>query len=283
MYYVGTYGNNDYRDYLAHYGRKGMKWGKNLFGDDKAYAQLKSRLQGNVSQNRLSLGRSASNTARNAGQVKKGLSYTKSYLTGRSNNGSTGIRGSETKKYARATGAAVGATARSGVRTAGAAIQYAGSKAQLAAADAIRTGYKAFMTAKKSVIDFGKSTFEKAKGLYGKIKDGFNSTLDNVKSGASDLFNKGKNFISGIFEKAGVAIKSVKAGIRNTKQMMRMTKDVKTSLKSGMNVAKSQYKVGVAAINNRKLKKNNFGGGRSGGGGSQGPGMGGGGGRGRRR
>lgn len=27
------YGNNDYRDYIAHYGVKGMKWGKHLFGD----------------------------------------------------------------------------------------------------------------------------------------------------------------------------------------------------------------------------------------------------------
>lgn len=26
------YGNNDYRDYLAHHGVKGMKWGKHLFG-----------------------------------------------------------------------------------------------------------------------------------------------------------------------------------------------------------------------------------------------------------
>lgn len=24
------YGNNDYRDYLAHYGKKGMKWGKHV-------------------------------------------------------------------------------------------------------------------------------------------------------------------------------------------------------------------------------------------------------------
>lgn len=32
MYY---YGNNDYRDYLAHFGVKGMKWGKHLFGEDK--------------------------------------------------------------------------------------------------------------------------------------------------------------------------------------------------------------------------------------------------------
>ena len=27
------YGGNDYRDYISHYGVKGMKWGKHLFGD----------------------------------------------------------------------------------------------------------------------------------------------------------------------------------------------------------------------------------------------------------
>ena len=31
------YGNNDYRDYLAHYGIKGMKWGKHLFGLDNRW------------------------------------------------------------------------------------------------------------------------------------------------------------------------------------------------------------------------------------------------------
>lgn len=32
IYAMEYYGNNDYRDYLEHYGVKGMKWGKHLFG-----------------------------------------------------------------------------------------------------------------------------------------------------------------------------------------------------------------------------------------------------------
>lgn len=32
IYAMEYYGNNDYRDYLAHHGVKGMKWGKHLFG-----------------------------------------------------------------------------------------------------------------------------------------------------------------------------------------------------------------------------------------------------------
>ena len=33
IYAMEYYGNNDYRDYLEHYGVKGMKWGKHLFGE----------------------------------------------------------------------------------------------------------------------------------------------------------------------------------------------------------------------------------------------------------
>ncbi len=42
MYYANVYyGGNDYRDYIAHHGVKGMKWGKHLFGlIDKGVSKL---------------------------------------------------------------------------------------------------------------------------------------------------------------------------------------------------------------------------------------------------
>ena len=45
------YGNNDYRDYLAHYGKKGMKWGKkkkpgvlDKLADEKRYERAKNNM-----------------------------------------------------------------------------------------------------------------------------------------------------------------------------------------------------------------------------------------------
>lgn len=45
------YGNNDYRDYLAHYGKKGMKWGKKKkpgilekLADEKRYERAKNNM-----------------------------------------------------------------------------------------------------------------------------------------------------------------------------------------------------------------------------------------------
>lgn len=151
MEYYGIYGsNNDYRNYLAHYGRKGMKWGKNIFGDesqDRAYARNRERATADI------------NDAKKRMQAH-------ARLTGKSTT--------------------LGGNIKSGIRTAGAAVEYGALVAERAVADAARATSKFVRKAGRAVIDAGKKAWEGIKSFFkdpiGNLKKAAKSVYDKGKN-----------------------------------------------------------------------------------------------------
>lgn len=247
MYYYGVYGNNDYRDYLAHYGRKGMKWGKNIFGSDQQYNTLsRQRATTDINATKRRLQELASSTKKSFNNTTGFAKYT--------------VKSGINKYRVRGTGRSALETVGNAAKTAGVAVQYGALVAERAVADAVHYSYQALKQAKKKVMAFGKSVINKISGLGKSIWSKISGSAKGIAGWAKGAYDKGKNFVSGVFKKAGAVIKntynSAKTSVSNKATDIKKGVDkYKSSRAGGYSISTSVKNAARASSNSEKKRK----------------------------